>query len=37
MVQKYIDKRLLIALKEKSPLYVDGAGLTNNKKMMIHP
>ena len=25
-----IDERILIDLKEKAPLFVDGAGLTNN-------
>ena len=29
---KILDERLLTALKEKAPLYVDGAGLTKNKQ-----
>ena len=35
-----INERLLTALKSKAPLYVDGAGLTNNKeksKKRMHP
>ena len=27
-----LDERILIDLKEKAPLFVDGAGLTNNQK-----
>ena len=35
-----LDERILTALKEKVPLYVDGAGLRKNQqteKRMIHP
>ena len=28
-----LDTRMLIDLKENAPLYVDGAGLTNNQKI----
>ena len=37
--KKNLDERLLTALEENDPLYVDGAGLTKNQKIKstIHP